>query len=838
MNKKIITKRSLALSVLSLLVCVSMLIGTTFAWFTDNVTSGRNIIQSGNLDVELYYALSAEDVENDNWSLVTKDTDAFGYDNWEPGFTKVVYFKVANKGSLALKYQLTADVYNEIKGINKDGEEFALSDYIKTAVVDTDDTRESILALSGTPLKGAYPVGSGNLTAKNDSVTTDEAIFGLAIWMPTIVGNEANHNGVKVPSIEFGINLVATQYTAENDSFGFDYDADASYPMFQTKPAKGGESLTVGEVNVELPAGADDATYTLKVDNKAVNTDADGDTTVAFDINLLKDGVKVAAEAGVKYPVSIYVGQNLNVTEVTHKGEAVEPFSYDKVTGIVSFETDSFSPFEVKYFEAEVKSAEDFVAIVNKGGDVVLADNVTLSEPLVIAEGQDIVIDLNSKEIIGTMHKSVGHVINNKGTMTIIGGTISSTANNGGSAIMNSGTVIIKNATLNGAPNADGSWPGYTINNTGVMTLENCTITSYHGAVASYNEGAVATMNNSNINMVGIKGFTNHGIYTYSGGKVIVNSGNIANHAADQGSTGGSVINGNVEVNGGTFTGRIENYYGTPVIKGGTFTVDPSRFVSGFQVVPNTNGTWTVRPYAVDNAEDIQGQLNNGNSVLLDKDVKTEASTTAPYGNKVGIIQKAGTVIDGNGNKLDIDCYGDDYGIMTEGGTIKNITIQEGCRAVMIMYPKTDVILDNVKIGGDGVLYPINTGEGGAEGVKLIVTNSTLAGWTSYGLIESASFTNVKFEQGTYYNNIYGRVLKPYVNTTLTNCEFVNHMNLDLSSLNAGHKITISNCKVNGVAVTADVFTVPTNDAQYDTELFTVDLPSWASSINDCIIFK
>ena len=63
-------------------------------------------------------------------------------------------------------------------------------------------------------------------------------------------------------------------------------------------------------------------------------------------------------------------------------------------------------------------------------------------------------------------------------------------------------------------------------------------------------------------------------------------------------------------------------------------------------------------------------------------------------------------------------------------------------------------------------------------------------------------------------------------------------MNLDLSSLNAGHKITISNCKVNGVAVTADVFTVPTNDAQYDTELFTVDLPSWASSINDCIIFK
>ena len=112
-----------------------------------------------------------------------------------------------------------------------------------------------------------------------------------------------------------------------------------------------------------------------------------------------------------------------------------------------------------------------------------------------------------------------------------------------------------------------------------------------------------------------------------------------------------------------------------------------------------------------------------------------------------------------------------------------------------------------------------------------------MAGWTSYSNIESASFTNVTFNQGTYYNNIYGRVLKPYVNTTLTNCSFVEHMNLDLSELTNGHKITMTNCTVNSQAVTADVFTVAPTDAQYDTELFTVDLPSWATSIADCIIF-
>jgi hypothetical protein len=63
-------------------------------------------------------------------------------------------------------------------------------------------------------------------------------------------------------------------------------------------------------------------------------------------------------------------------------------------------------------------------------------------------------------------------------------------------------------------------------------------------------------------------------------------------------------------------------------------------------------------------------------------------------------------------------------------------------------------------------------------------------------------------------------------------------MNLDLSSLTAGHKITMVNCTVNGQDVNAEVFSIPSSDADYDTKLFTVDLPSWATSVNDCIIFN
>lgn len=268
---------------------------------------------------------------------------------------------------------------------------------------------------------------------------------------------------------------------------------------------------------------------------------------------------------------------------------------------------------------------------------------------------------------------------------------------------------------------------------------------------------------------------------------------------------------------------------------------------AGFGDITTTNHPWAgavnapVVPVVVSDAAELNAAIAAGGSAVLSEDVEMEAATTAPYGNKYGVALNGG-VLDGNGNELEIECYGDDYGIMTTGGTIKNLTIQEGCRAVMIMYPTADIILDNVNIGGDGVLYAINTGEtgpNGSAGIDLIVTNSTIKGWTSYGdAIESASFTNVSFGQGTYYDNIYGRVLKPYVNTTLTDCSFIEHMNLDLSALKEGHKVTIENCTVNGQAVTADVFTIPSTDAEYDTELFTVDLPSWATSISDCIIFK
>ena len=292
------------------------------------------------------------------------------------------------------------------------------------------------------------------------------------------------------------------------------------------------------------------------------------------------------------------------------------------------------------------------------------------------------------------------------------------------------------------------------------------------------------------------------------------------------------------------------------VINAKDFTIEPNAFGVMSGTLPGTiiyvanaemkaylestlaykNQFTIVAPNVVDNAADMAAAFAEGKNVVMSTDIYTEAATTAPYGNKYGFKMDGG-VLDGNNHELDIECYGDDYGIMATGGTIKNIKIDNATRAIMLMYADKDLVLDNVNIGGDGVLYPINTGEAGEpQNVNIIVTNSTLAGWTSFAQVNSASFTNVEFKQGTYYNNIYGRVLKPYVNTTITNCSFVEHMNLDLSGLTVGHKVVIKNSTVNGQKITLDVLTVPSTDDDYDTKLFTVDLPSWATSVADCVV--
>ena len=164
-------------------------------------------------------------------------------------------------------------------------------------------------------------------------------------------------------------------------------------------------------------------------------------------------------------------------------------------------------------------------------------------------------------------------------------------------------------------------------------------------------------------------------------------------------------------------------------------------------------------------AADLKAALAAGKVVVLEDDIT--APTELGYGDaKTGVTLNGG-VIDGNGNTLSTtDANGKwDSVIYTTGGTIKNLTVTGGFRGIFIVNPTEDIILDNVNIGGAGVGYAINTGEGDST-KNLTVTNSTIAGWTSFSLIKSASFTNCEFVPGSYYGAedvIYNRIIRPYV---------------------------------------------------------------------------
>lgn len=249
------TKRALLASILSMMLCIAILIGSTFAWFTDSVTSGKNTIVAGTLDIEL----EAKTTKDDDYKRVYKETNLFENSSlWEPGHVEVVNLKVKNVGTLALKYALGINNANEKGAISvthedgTEGTEFLLSNYIKYAVLDgnqTFTTREAALAaaeaaggkLISEVTGNDNPFATEGAARQSDGVllpfqksnvadSADESVeyVTLIVYMPSNVGNEANWDseleGNEAPWIDLGISLYATQTPEEEDSFGNDYD--------------------------------------------------------------------------------------------------------------------------------------------------------------------------------------------------------------------------------------------------------------------------------------------------------------------------------------------------------------------------------------------------------------------------------------------------------------------------------------------------------------------------------------------------------------------------------------------------------------------------------------
>ena len=221
MTKRRSTKNALISSVLALVLCFTMLLGTTYAWFTDSVTSATNIIAAGNLDIELYHTNDAD--KRENVSGDTKLFDDVKPSLWEPGAMAYEQFEVANEGTLALKYQFALNVANAtvINGVS-------FAQMLKVAVVEDDFvyTRANVEAIEEWQTLSTFTL-SGNLEAKQNDV------FGVVIWwQPNENDNLFNMNNANkgnVVSVEVGVSLKAAQLMSEDDSFGNSYDGGAEW---------------------------------------------------------------------------------------------------------------------------------------------------------------------------------------------------------------------------------------------------------------------------------------------------------------------------------------------------------------------------------------------------------------------------------------------------------------------------------------------------------------------------------------------------------------------------------------------------------------------------------
>ena len=427
------TKRALGSSILALVLCFAMLLGTTYAWFTDSVTSANNVIKSGNLDIELEYW------DGDSWENVAGKSNILTNTLWEPGVTEVAYLRVANAGSLALKYQLGINIVSETAGVNAEGKPFLLSDYIQFGVVEMNDfatyeNRDAAVAAVQNP-----EIISKGYTKATSMVSGEELYLALVVWMPTTVGNVANHNGVNVPKIDLGINVVATQVAYEKDSFDTDYDKDVELPVLNYVTKEEGQAAAIksgddaDSVVANIPANAPEGEYVLEVANKVVNNTDDG-ASVSLDISLTLNGEKVSGDT--IYAIDIPVG-NVYLTTVTHKGVALTQATtgadqtYTFENGVLTIYTKSFSPFTFSYLTGDLiaaKAGEQAYALtfdelrtsVNAGNDfsgwtITLMKDIDFGgkewAPIGVTLGQDLTAE--GSAVFSGMLDGNGHTLSN-----------------------------------------------------------------------------------------------------------------------------------------------------------------------------------------------------------------------------------------------------------------------------------------------------------------------------------------------------------------------------------------------------------------------------------------
>ena len=411
MTKAKSSKRAFLLSALAMLVCLAMLVGSTFAWFTDSASTGVNRIVAGELKVDLLNAAGTAPLGDEPLRWIAADnreTEIL----WEPGCTySLEGFRIQNSASLALKYKVA------ITGLVGDSE---LLDVLSFSVegLTGADSAAALDGFVGTLLPGK---------------TTEPIV--ITGHMDENAGNY--YQGMTIEGIH--ITVYATQAPVEADSIDNTYDENAdgtpdnpdwSNHVTVTAPVaqEGATVLTDNPANptitVTVPqdsTSAESLTLVKKlVEAPASFTVAADASPICYEISLVdQDGNPVTAQNGF-FKIELQLPSDIALTGFYHRNEALTKVtSLSKLTavdqyyidsnGLLTFTTDDFSPFTATYrfgggkgtadSPYRISSAEQLRGMENVKGTYRLDADIVLDDELHLSGSKTWTLDLNGHSL-------------------------------------------------------------------------------------------------------------------------------------------------------------------------------------------------------------------------------------------------------------------------------------------------------------------------------------------------------------------------------------------------------------------------------------------------------
>ena len=643
MNNTKSTKRALLLSIMAMLLCVVLLVGTTFAWFTDSASTGVNKIQAGTLDVQLL----AEDGVTSLEGQTLKWQKAVGHESeevlWEPGCTyKLQPIVIKNNGNLALKYTISL---NGVQGNAK------LLEAIQFTVK-VGDTETALDQLNGTLL-----------------ANTKSAPIVISGHMDESAGNE--YQGLSIEGIAITVN--ATQLEHEFDSNGNDYDKEAVLPVNATASGNltvtntstqnsaevnGEQTLSDGVMSVTYPGGVklnttgevtgdtekkttvnQSLTYVGATPSSAMAsiTIGDGKAVAQYELTL-----PVATDNTTPVTVTINYAKGLTGVQVYHSGVLLtatanadgESATYDAATGVLTLKLKHASPIDIVYnavLPANAKlvytldELEAAVDHLHDGDYILFGANIvqnkvdTTSGQITFARASDAkgdieaTLDLNGYvfdgQIGGFSFENDGITVNVIGTEKVVADYYEHETGHHmvkACAVYNySGNTVLKSGLFESNNMVVMAYGGNVVVEDGIihntadglcLYAVNDALVTVNGGEFSFGEGGAltyiqsgqdnpqivingGTFDASKGNAFCFKKFPSEG---YDKCKVTVNGGNFTFKSAD-------------DIVGYESAADKEWAESCLVIKGGTFNVDPTAYVDTTNYnVTHSGSTWTV----------------------------------------------------------------------------------------------------------------------------------------------------------------------------------------------------------------------------------------------------